>query len=136
VNLEELNKTTTRSTSSPTYPPPGEAPPNEPSPVDQSQSDALSNAHLTPEEQHAIDTRHNDTVDYPYAAHPEADVYGGGGVPEPERIVGEQVTSHDSMHPTHHEPEPEPVPVPVSVPAEPHEPAVAQQPAHVHDERA
>lgn len=137
VNLEELNRTSSKTTSSPSYPPPGEAPPNEPAPsqpaaasaatpVDQSQSDSLATAHLDE------DTRHNDTPDYPYSAtshpaHPEADVYGGGHAPEPERILGEHVTSHDAM------PAAEPAPVPS--PAEAHEPAAAQ-PARLHDERA
>src|SRR5512139_4059938 len=73
VNLDELSRTPTHSTVTPTYPPPGEAPPNEPTPtaaqpVDEAQSDSLATAHLTPEEQHAIDTQHHDTPDYPYAA--------------------------------------------------------------------
>src|SRR6478735_11704678 len=73
VNLEELSKTSAKPANTPSYPPPGEAPPNEPAtaetqPVDQAQSDSLATAHLTPEQQHAIDTQHHDTPDYPYAA--------------------------------------------------------------------
>ena len=118
VNLDELTKTPAKTHSTPTYPPPGEAPPNEP--VDQAQSDSLATAHLTPEEQHAVDTQHHDTPDYPYAepgsaSHPEGDVYGGTPAPEPERILSED--------------DPSPV-APAAA-----EPAVATEPARLHDER-
>ena len=109
VNLEELSRTPPKSTATPGYPPPGEAPPNEPEamaaaaqPVDQAQADALATAHLTPEEQHAIDTQHHDTPNYPYAAdtsHPEGDVYGGSAAPEPERIVTDEPPSADATEP-------------------------------------
>jgi sec-independent protein translocase protein TatB len=96
VNLDELNRATAKGTSSPSYPPPGEAPPNEPTqPVDQAQADSLATAHLDPQQSgtQQSDTQHNDTVDYPYAAsshsHPEGDVYGGMPAPEPERILSE-----------------------------------------------
>jgi len=121
VNLEELTRTPTQAPVTPTYPPPGEAPPNE---VDAAaQSDALAPAPLTPEEQHAVDTQHHDTPDYPYAAptesvstaetsHPEGDVYGGSAPAAPERIL-----SDDEPTPT------------ADATTEP-------EPARLHDERA
>lgn len=101
VNLDEMTRTTPKSkNSTPTYPPAGEAPPNEPS-----MSDSLSSAPATETAEAeaaataSADTAHHPTADYPYAEpaaapaaeassyHPEADVYGGSGVPAPERIT-------------------------------------------------
>jgi sec-independent protein translocase protein TatB len=138
VNLDDLAKSPSKSYSSPSYPPPGEAPPNEPAaadaqPVDQSQSDSLATAHLTPEEQHAIDTQHHDTPDYPYsapgaAAHPESDVYGGSAAPEPERV---SETPLHAAHDSHDAPPAAPAaPTPAAA-----EPDVATEPARLHDER-
>ena len=137
VNLDELTKTP-KSTSSPSYPPPGEAPPNEPapSPVDAAQSDSLATAHLTPEpqltpeQQHAIDTQHHDTPDYPYSApssmaHPEGDVYGGTTAPEPERVSEQPLHAAHDSHPAH-----EASPPPAAAPAE-----TTVEPARLHDER-
>ena len=104
VNLDELSRTTPKSPpsgSAPQYPPADEAPPNEPS-----MSDSLSTAHTTAAaqsvEQAEADTAHHPTADYPYAApesaspvsassyHPEADVYGGTTVAEPERVTSDE----------------------------------------------
>jgi sec-independent protein translocase protein TatB len=102
VNLDEMTRTTPKSSthSTPAYPPAGEAPPNEPS-----MSDSLSSAHTTAAAEAeaaasaAADTAHHPTSDYPYAEpspapvaeassyHPEADVYSGSSVPDPERIT-------------------------------------------------
>ncbi len=139
VNLDELSKTSAKPTNTPSYPPPGEAPPNEPAttatqPVDQAQSDSLATAHLTPEQQHAIDTQHHDTPDYPYSApshvaHPESDVYGGTAAAEPERVLSEHAVpaAHDS-----HDAHVAPAPVQTAAHAEP---AAATEPARLHDER-
>jgi hypothetical protein len=85
-------------TSTPTYPPPGEAPPNEPS-----VSDSLATAHTTAADeaaQAAADTVHHPTADYPYAEpstgsayHPEADVYAGTDVAAPEYVTPEESES-------------------------------------------
>lgn len=90
VNLDDLARPTTTSASTPTYSPPREAPAHEPpmvaaQPVDQAQSDSLATAHLTPEQQHAIDTQHHPTPDYP--AHPES----AAEATEPARLHDERV---------------------------------------------
>lgn len=138
VNLDDLARAPPKSNSSPSYPPPGEAPPNEPAattspPVDQAQADALATAHLTPEQQHAIDTQHHDTPDYPYAAqaqsHPEGDVYGGMPAPAPEVILSEDPLPAAAVA--------APTPAHAAPAAPAHaESAAATEPARLHDERA
>lgn len=97
VNLEDLGNTpprpaSTQQTSTPTYPPPGEAPPNEPG-----MADSLSTAHLDPAPVEPAPAPTDDSYSHahgdssePMPYHPEGDVYATTSTPAPEILTPEE----------------------------------------------